>query len=70
MPNEFQFSFSAKDMEKLLADGGDRILITARVLYDSAKGVSTFEIFAENSESTRGNNMKSGNNIIGCPMPC
>lgn len=64
MPNEFQFSFSGKDIEKLIAEGCKRIIVTGKVVYDPDKGKSTFEIYAENYESiTR---MK----VIGCPMPC
>ncbi len=64
MPNEFQFSFPAKDIEKLLAEGRDRVIVTGKVVYDAGKGASTFEIYAESYESI------SGIKVIGCPMPC
>ena len=71
MPNEFQFSFSGKDIEKLIADGCERVLITGKVVYNPDNGTSTFEIYAENSGAT--NNMRSAKadmKVFGCPMPC
>ncbi len=64
MPNEFQFSFSCKDIEKLIAEGCERVIVTGKVVYHTYKGTSTFEIYAENYESI------SNRRIPGCPMPC
>ena len=64
MANEFQFSFSGKDMEKLVKEGCERVIVTGKVIYDPKKGTSTFEIYAENGGS------ETRLKIIGCPMPC
>ncbi len=64
MLNEFQFSFSAKDIEKLIASGCERIIVTGKVVYDPEKYTSTFEIYAENYET------QSATRVPGCPMPC
>ncbi len=71
MPNEFQFSFSIKDIEKLIAVGGDRLLVTGKVVYNPDNSSSTFEIYAE-SNDTKGEmrSAQSEMKIIGCPMPC
>ncbi len=72
MLNEFQFSFSGKDVEKLIAGGCERVIVTGKVVYDSASGKSVFEIYAENSsDSTQSRSAAAaGGKIIGCPMPC
>ena len=64
MLNEFQFSFSAKDIETLIASGSERIIVTGKVVYDPEKCISTFEIYAENYETL------STKRVPGCPMPC
>ncbi len=64
MLNEFQFSFSAKDIEKLIASGCERIIVTGKVVYDPEMYKSTFEIYAENYETL------SAMRVPGCPMPC
>ncbi len=71
MPNEFQFSFSTKDIEKLIAAGGERLIVTGKVVHNPDNGSSTFEIYAE-SNGKRGEtrSAQSEMKIIGCPMPC
>ncbi|MDQ6845320.1 MAG: hypothetical protein M3Z92_13375 [Bacteroidota bacterium] len=64
MPNEFQFSFSAADIQKLIDEKCERVIVTGKVIHDAGNGTSTFEIYAEIYES------KSNLRIIGCPMPC
>ncbi len=70
MPNEFQFSFSGKDIEKLIAGGCERMIVTGKVVYDSNSGKSTFEIYAENYSEASQTRGAGGTKIIGCPMPC
>jgi hypothetical protein len=65
MLNEFQFSFSAREIRDLISKGSDRLLITGKVVYDPKTGTSTFEIYAETSGESA-----AADRVIGCPMPC
>ncbi len=74
MFNEFQFSFPAKDILNLIKDGScERLIITGRVVYDASNKKSEFEIFAECTETTDGEQRaiaQSAGRVVGCPMPC
>ncbi len=48
MLNECQFSFSAKDIEKLIASACEGVIVTGKVVYDPEKYTSIFEIYAVN----------------------
>lgn len=64
MPNEFQFSFSSKDIERIIDEGSEKLIVTGKVVYDDDKKTSTFEIYAEGYQSSKQTKAK------GCPMPC